>query len=68
MRSGWSWGHTLMRFEAWGRRSRWWLTFLIEHYGDDLFRGWVMAARHVSMAAAFGALISVDEYNYTESH
>lgn len=38
---------------------------LIEHYGDDLSLGWAMAERHVSMAAAFGASISVDEYDYT---
>jgi hypothetical protein len=38
---------------------------LIEHYGGWLSLGWAMAERHVLMAAALGASISVDEYDYT---
>jgi Domain of unknown function (DUF4279) len=38
---------------------------LIEHYGDDLRLGWALDRRHVSAAAAFGASIDVDEYDYT---
>lgn len=38
----------------------------IEHYGDDLRLGWALDQRHVTRAAAFGASIGVDEYDYTE--
>jgi len=38
----------------------------IEHHGDDLRLGWVLDRRHVSAAAAFGASLGIDEYDYTE--
>ncbi len=38
----------------------------IEHHGDDLRLGWALDQRHVTRAAAFGASIGVDEYDYTE--
>ncbi len=41
------------------------IDILIEHYGTALSLGWVLHERHVAMAAAFGAMISVDEYDYT---
>jgi hypothetical protein len=41
---------------------------LIEHHGDGLSLGWAMVERHVLMAAALGASISVDEYDYTREN
>jgi hypothetical protein len=43
------------------------LAIVIEHHGDDLSLGWVLDRRHVALAAALGASIDVDEYDYTSS-
>jgi len=37
----------------------------IYHHGPELRLGWTLAQRHVVMAAAFNASLSVDEYDYT---
>ena len=42
------------------------LDFEINHHEDDLDLGWVLDARHVAAAAAFGAWMDFDEYNYAE--
>lgn len=38
----------------------------IVHRGRELSLGWVLDRRHVSHAAAFGALIDIDEYDATD--
>jgi Domain of unknown function (DUF4279) len=43
------------------------LSIWITHRGTDLSLGWVLDRRHVAAAAAFGATIDIDEYNFTES-
>jgi|GEM_PF-5834429 hypothetical protein len=42
------------------------LDIWITHQGSELALGWVLDRRHVAAAAAFGASISVDEYDETE--
>jgi len=42
------------------------LDIWITHRGSDLSLGWVLDRRHVAAAATFGALINIDEYDYTE--
>jgi hypothetical protein len=37
------------------------------HQGKDLSLGWVLDRRHVIAAAAFGALLDVDDYDSTET-
>lgn len=38
---------------------------VFEHYGSELSFGWELHERHVAMASALGASVSVDEYDYT---
>jgi Domain of unknown function (DUF4279) len=42
------------------------LSIWMVHRGTELSLGWVLDRRHVAAAAAFGASIDVDEYDYTE--
>lgn len=41
------------------------LAIVIEHYGHDLSLGWGLDRRHVELAAALGASLDIDEYDYT---
>jgi hypothetical protein len=42
------------------------VSLVINRGGSHLTLGWALARRHVAAAAAFGAMIDVDEYDDTE--
>jgi len=39
---------------------------VISHFGPTLSLGWTMTREQIDLVAAFGAGLSVDEYDYTE--
>jgi hypothetical protein len=41
------------------------LEIVIEHYERALSLGWVLDRRHVELAAALGASLDIDVYDYT---
>jgi Domain of unknown function (DUF4279) len=52
-------------FKALQNEARVVLEIVIEHYERALSLGWVLDRRHVELAAALGASLDVDEYDYT---
>ena len=42
------------------------LSVVIEHLGRGLTLGWSLDRRHLELAAALGASLDIDEYDYTE--
>jgi hypothetical protein len=42
------------------------LDIWISHYGSEIWLGQKLDKRHVTAAAAFGASISIDQYDFTE--